>query len=165
MDASVGIAFFYFFYFSEFYQTVYGETLDNINISKEQLLNNFKLAKDKQLTLAGLLLFGTQVESIKPQFGIKGTRYFNENEFWDKEDIGGKLPEPQKKGVDFILRNLKRRQISNDFNAPGELEIPMLVVKEAVANALVHRDYFINSSIFINNYVDKRIKRILNRNN
>jgi predicted nucleic acid-binding protein len=155
MDAGVGIALFDFFYFSEFYQTVYGETLDNINLSKEQLLNNFKLAKDKQLTLAGLLLFGTSVESLKPQFGIKGTRYFNDNEFLDKEDIGGKLPEQQKKGVDFILRNLRRRQINNDFNSPGELEIPMLAVKEAVANALVHRDYFINSSIFINIFPDR----------
>ncbi|HEC84527.1 MAG TPA: transcriptional regulator [Thioploca sp.] len=155
MEAGVEIGSFDFFYFAEFYQMVYGETLDDITLSKEQLLNNLKLAKDKHLTLAGLLLFGKQVELIKPQFGIKATGYINDDEFWDKEDIGGKLLEQQKKGVDFILRNLRRRQTDNDFNSPGELEIPVLAVKEAVANALVHRDYFINSSIFINIFTDR----------
>ena len=155
METDVEIDAFDFFYFSEFYQMVYEETLDYINIRQSQLLKNFKLLKDKYLTLAGLLLFGKQVELIKPQFGIKATYYINEDEFLDKEDIGGKLPEQQKKGVDFILRHLKRRPTQNDFNAPGELEIPLPAIKEAVANALVHRDYFINSAIFIHIFADR----------
>jgi ATP-dependent DNA helicase RecG len=155
MDAGVEIEALDFFYFAEFYQMVYEEPLDDLNISKEQLLNHLKLAKDKHLTLAGLLLFGKRVEWAKPQFGIKGTCYLNEDEFLDKEDIGGKLFEQQKKGVDFILRNLRRRQTDNNFNSPGKIEIPLLAVKEAVANALAHRDYFINSSIFINIFLDR----------
>ncbi len=155
METDVEIEAFDFFYFSEFYQMVYGETLDHTNISKSQLLKNFKLLKDKHLTLAGLLLFGKQVELMKPQFGIKATYYLNDDEFLDKEDISGKLPEQQKKGVDFILRHLKRRPTQNDFNAPGELEIPLPAIKEAVANALVHRDYFINSAIFIQIFADR----------
>jgi ATP-dependent DNA helicase RecG len=155
METDVGIEAFDVFYFSEFYQMVYGESLDYINLKQSHLLKNLKLLKDKHLTLAGLLLFGKQVELIKPQFGLKATSYINEDEFSDKEDIGGKLPEQQKKGVDFILRHLKRRPTQNDFNAPGELEIPLPAIKEAVANALVHRDYFINSAIFINIFADR----------
>jgi len=155
MDAGIGIDSFDFFYFSEFYKAVYGETLENINISKEQLLENLKLVKENHLTLAGLLLFGKHVEFMKPQFCVKGTYYLNEDEFLDKEDMGGKLFEQQKKGVDFILRHLIRRQKGKDFNSPGELEIPAAALKEAVANALVHRDYFINSSIFINIFNDR----------
>ncbi len=56
---------------------VYGELLADINIDKVSLLENLKLAKDNHLTLAGLLLFGKQVEFIKPQFCIKGTCYIN----------------------------------------------------------------------------------------
>jgi predicted HTH transcriptional regulator len=155
MDAGIGIDSFDFFYFSEFYKAVYGETLENINISKEQLLENLKLVKENHLTLAGLLLFGKHVEFMKPQFCVKGTYYLNEDEFLDKEDMGGKLFEQQKRGVDFILRHLRRRQKEKDFNSPGELEIPAAALKEAVANALVHRDYFINSSIFINIFNDR----------
>lgn len=155
MSTDTEIDGFDFFYFSEFYRMVYGESLEDINISKTLLLENLKLAKDKHLTLAGLLLFGKQVEFVKPQFCIKGTCYLNEDEFWDKEDISGKLFEQQKKGVDFILRQLIRRQPDKDFNSPGELEIPALALKEAIANALVHRDYFINSSIFVNIFNDR----------
>ncbi len=159
MDTGIGIDSCDFFYFSEFYRIFFGETLDNLTISKEQLLENLKLAtKNKHLTLAGLLLFGKDVEFVKPQFGIKCTYYLNEDEFLDKEDIGGKLLEQQKKGVDFVLRHLKRKPLekdSNDFNTPTELEIPALAIKEAIANALVHRDYFINSSIFIKIFNDR----------
>jgi predicted HTH transcriptional regulator len=155
MSTEIGIDSFDFFYFSEFYRLIYEESLEEITISKASLLENFKLAKENNLTIAGLLLFGKDVELIKPQFCIKGTCYINEDEFWDKEDMGGKLFEQQKKGVDFILRKLRRRQIDKDFNSPGELEIPAPALKEAIANALLHRDYFINSSIFINIFNDR----------
>ncbi len=156
MSTEIGIDSFDFFYFSEFYRLIYEESLEDITISKASLLENLKLAnKENNLTLAGLLLFGKDVELIKPQFCIKGTCYINEDEFWDKEDMGGKLFEQQKKGVDFILRKLRRRQIDKDFNSPGELEIPAPALKEAIANALLHRDYFINSSIFINIFNDR----------
>jgi predicted HTH transcriptional regulator len=156
MDARIGIEAFDFFYFSEFYQLVYGNSLDNLHIEKPQLLKNLKLAtQDNHLTLAGLLLFGKHVEFVKPQFGIKATYYYNEDEFLDKEDIGGKLFEQQKKGVDFILRHLKRPPLKKDFNAPGELEIPAQAIQEAITNALIHRDYFINSAIFINIFDDR----------
>ncbi len=155
MSTEIGIDSFDFFYFSEFYRLTYEELLEEITISKASLLENLKLAKANNLTLAGLLLFGKDVELIKPQFSIKGTCYINEDEFWDKEDMGGKLFEQQKKGVDFILRKLRRRQTDKDFNSPGELEIPAPALKEAIANALLHRDYFINSSIFINIFNDR----------
>jgi predicted HTH transcriptional regulator len=155
MSTEIGIDSFDFFYFSEFYRLTYEELLEEITISKASLLENLKLAKENNLTLAGLLLFGKDVELIKPQFCIKGTCYINEDEFWDKEDMGGKLFEQQKKGVDFILRKLRRRQTDKDFNSPGELEIPAPALKEAIANALLHRDYFINSSIFINIFNDR----------
>ncbi len=48
MDAGIGIDYCDFFYFSEFYRLVYGDTLDNLTISKEQLLENLKLATKNQ---------------------------------------------------------------------------------------------------------------------
>ena len=48
MDAGIGIDYCDFFYFSEFYRVVYGDTLDNLTISKEQLLENLKLATKNQ---------------------------------------------------------------------------------------------------------------------
>lgn len=156
MPVAVSIEHFDFLYFTKFYQTAFGEELSDLTIPREALLENLKLLQDKQLTLAGLLLFGKNVALHKPQFGIKGTVYLSKDKFRDKEDIGGNLFEQYKQGVDFILRNLHRAQRQGqNFNAPGELEIPVVAIKEAVANALAHRDYFINSSVFINIFADK----------
>lgn len=142
-------------WFAHYYQATFNEPLAESTLPRETLLENLKLARDGYLTLAGLLLFGRNVAWHRPQFGIKATVYLTPDEFRDKEDIGGNLFMQQKQGVDFILRNLHRRPTpGQDFNAPGELEIPAAALKEAVANALVHRDYFINSAIFINIFPD-----------
>ena len=144
-------------WFTRCYQATFGESPDEAEagVGRPALLENLKLAHDDRLTLAGLLLFGRDVGRHKPQFGIKATVYVAPEEFRDKEDIGGHLFEQYKRGVDFVLRNLHRRPASPDFNAPGEIEIPAAAIKEAVANALVHRDYFINSSISIDILPDR----------
>jgi predicted HTH transcriptional regulator len=136
--------------FEQFYNTYYHDQLDEIDIPLPQLLENFKLAKGELLTLAGLLIFGKHVEFARPQFGIKATYYESNESFRDKEDIGGTLSEQFKRAAAFIERNLHRVQVSDDFNSPGVLEIPGPVLKEVIANAIVHRDYFLNTSIFVN---------------
>lgn len=142
-------------WFARYYQATFGEALSEVEVGRETLLENLKLAHDGRLTLAGLLLFGKEVSRHKPQFGIKGTVYLTPDEFRDKEDMGGHLFEQHKRGVDFILRNLHRGPSGKDFNAPGEIEIPAAAIKEVVANALMHRDYFIDSSVFINLFDDR----------
>lgn len=141
--------------FSYFYQTVFGEYLNESEIRDRTLLENLKLAKEGNLTLAGLMLFGKTPTLSKPQFAVKGTVYLSDDEFRDKEEIGGNLFEQHRRGTDFILRNLRRIQKLPDFNAPGELEIPSPAIKEAVANALAHRDYFIDAPVFINIFEDR----------
>ena len=141
--------------FAHFYQIAFKEDWRDAGVEQETLLENLKLAHDGSLTLAGLLLFGQRVEWRRPQFGIKATVYLTPDEYRDKEDIGGNLFTQRKQGVDFILRNLHRRQQGQDFNAPGVLEIPEAAIKEAVANALLHRDYFIQSSVAIDIHADR----------
>ncbi len=142
-------------YFERFYRKYYHEKVDDLDIPLAKLLENLKLAQEDHLNLAGLLIFGKFVEFKKPHFGIKATYYETKDRFRDKEDIGGKLIIQFKKGVDFIERNLYRIQQNDDFNSPGIIEIPVPVIKEVIANAIVHRDYFISSSIFINMDKDK----------
>ena len=141
--------------FAHFYQIAFKEDWRDAGVEQETLLENLKLAHDGSLTLAGLLLFGQRVKWRRPQFGIKATVYLTPDEYRDKEDIDGNLFTQRKQGVDFILRNLHRRQQGQDFNAPGVLEIPEAAIKEAVANALLHRDYFIQSSVAIDIFADR----------
>jgi ATP-dependent DNA helicase RecG len=80
--------------------------------------------------------------------------YLNADEFRDKEDISGNLFEQYKRGVDFVLRNLHRMPQGPDFNAPGEVEIPAAAVREVIANALIHRDYFVDAPIQVSIFPD-----------
>lgn len=148
-------------YFHNFYQKVYDESLENMELTIFKLLENLRLMKNEQLTLAGLLLFGKAPNNIKPQFCIKATS-FQGNEIateWykDRENITGKLIEQFKAGLHFIQRNLKRVQEGRNFNDPPILEIPAAALAEALANAIVHRDYFIHAPIYIHLF-DNRLE-------
>ena len=42
---------------------------------------------------------------------------------------------------------MRKLQKQDSFNSQAELEIPMETIEELLVNALIHRDYFISSSI------------------
>lgn len=138
-------------FFRERYKKFYQEELDSLGIPLANLVANLKLVKNEKLTLAGLLLFGKKPERYRPQFIIKAT-YFEGNEisghhFIDKEEIQGKLIDQYHKGKHFIRRNLKAVQKGHNFNAPGTLEIPEDAFSEIIANAIVHRNYYVSAPI------------------
>jgi len=146
-------------FFSSRYLEDYQEEMQELDIRLPRLLTNIKLMKGENLTLAGLLLFGKKPEQFRPQFTCKATSFAGKditaNAFRDKEDIHGKLIEQYQKGVAFITRNLRRIQVHENFNAPGQLEIPKLAFSEALANAIVHRSYYLNAPIQIYLFDDR----------
>jgi len=126
--------------FEEFYRKYYGEEIKSHHNSRLKLLRNLNLMKNKNLTLAGLLLFGRRVESIRPQFIIRATCFetdeFLIHRYLDSEEITGKLIEQFHGGVNFIKRNAR-------------FTINEAIYREALFYAIIHRDYLINNSIFI----------------
>lgn len=160
MDSGVGIDELDQTFFERFYEVTYQEKIKDISIDVDNLLFNLKLAtKEGNLTLAGLLLFSRNPENKKPQFMIKAKHYAGEDRsvdhFIDKEDIGGNLLHQYERAISFVSRNLKRIQDTEDFNDNGKIEIPEPIFIEAIANAIVHRDYFIPSQIMIDLFSDR----------
>lgn len=122
------------------------------NMNLNQLLQNMKLSEGESLTLAGLLLIGGNPQKYKPLFSIKCIAFVGNDisgaQFRDKDDLyEGNLLILYNKAIEFIIRNLKNIQVENGFNSLGQLEIPKQVLEEILVNALVHRDYYISSSI------------------
>jgi predicted HTH transcriptional regulator len=146
-------------FFQRRYKKYYKDGFEKVGISLEQLLTNLKLINNDKLTLAGLLLFGKNPERLRPQFVIKATHFAGNDisvqQFIDKQDIHGKLIEQFKEGRAFIKRNLRRIQTSKNFNAPGVLEIPEEAFAETIANAIVHRNYYISAPIQIYLFEDR----------
>ncbi len=146
-------------FFQRRYKKYYQQEFEKLGISFEQLLTNLKILQNNKLTLAGLLLFGKKPERLRPQFVIKATSFagndLSSRDFSDKQDIQGKLIEQFKEGRAFIKRNLRRIQTTKNFNAPGVLEIPEEAFAETLANAIIHRNYYISAPIQIYLFDDR----------
>jgi predicted HTH transcriptional regulator len=139
-------------FFKMFVEKKTGKTFDDLNQSIPQILNNMSLARDEKLTLAGLLLFGKKPQNFKPILSVQCIAFVGNDvagkEFRDNEPpFDGNLTELYEKTMNFISRNLHKKQVEKSFNSVGELEIPKEVFEELVVNALIHRDYFVQSSI------------------
>lgn len=137
--------------FKEFYKSRFEQEIIDEKGEVERILNNLKLLIDGNLTLASLLLFGNNNRAIIPQFCIKAiwfdTNEFLTNKYRSSDNISGTIVEQYNKGKDFVVSKLNRIQKDKDFNSIGYLEIPELVIKELLINAISHRDYFIEDSI------------------
>lgn len=140
-------------YFEEFYEKDYGETLNQSGLEIHEVFDNLKLGLQKKLRLGGLLLFGKKPEKYKPAFIIKAISFLGTDptgtDYRDSEDIKGNLINQYEDALSFIMRNMRKIQDDKGFNTEGEPEIPKLVFEELLVNALVHRDYYINSPITI----------------
>lgn len=138
-------------YFKEFYQKQFEEDFEKSEIPLIQVLNNLNLAKNNNLNIAGLMLFGKEPEKYKSAFIIKAVAFVGNDPTGDKYidsiDIKGKLEKQYRGAIDFLKRNLKYIQKEKGINTLGDLEIPPIVLEELVVNALIHRNYFINAPI------------------
>ena len=137
--------------FKDFYRKVFYVDIDESGMATEKILHNLKLMEKDALTLSGLLLFGYSPQRFKSQFLVKAVSFFGNElsgkEYRDSEDIGGTILDQYRNGMAFLKRNLRKVQKEKHFDSTGTLEIPEVALEEVVVNALIHRDYFIESSI------------------
>ena len=138
-------------YFKKFYLKKFEDTLELNDVNLEKLLENMNLMKNGKLSIAGVLLFAKNPEFKLPLF-IVNAIYYNSNEVSDDEyndnkNIEGNLQDVFRETVKFIRSNLHYIQGGQSVNSIGIPEIPLIAVEEIVANALIHRNYFISSSI------------------
>jgi len=139
-------------YFQKFILAKTKKTIDELGQSTSTILSNLGMLKDGKISLGGLLLFGKNPQQFRPTFTVQCISVvgnnISTNEFRDKEEpFTGNLKELYDKTLSFITRNLKKLQKGDGFNSQSELEIPIETIEELLVNALIHRDYFISSSI------------------
>ncbi len=142
-----------FYLFLEKYDKNLYEKLKSGDLDFKRLLQNFDIMRGNNLTLAGNLIFGIDPQRFSKSFyvdccyfdgnDISVTKYINERRVY------GDFETLYIKATDFIKSNLINRQVDDNFNSNGVPEISYEVIGELVVNALIHRDYHINSSIKI----------------
>lgn len=142
-------------YFRRFFENFYQTKIEDMNVDLNKLLENMKVLTwiDEKLvfTLGGYLLFGLNPQKHFPVCKITIAK-FDGNEIgeeFEKKDLEGKLEE-QIDGADRVLNQyLKTKVKIEGFEKELKPEIPKGVLREAVVNAVAHRDYHIPSQIRI----------------
>lgn len=146
--------------FKSYYKTKYKKDFEKSGIDLPLSLQNQFLLKDGRITLAGLLLFCTNRHIYRPQFSIQcvsvNATDLTGNKLNDNEPaFEGTLIAVYEQTMAFIERNLKKIPSGKSFNSRLKWEIPQEVFEELIVNALIHRDYFINSTIKVFIYSDR----------
>jgi len=139
-------------YYKDIFEQKYRLNFDKAHIDLAQSLRNQRLMREDTLTLAGVVLLCDNRDRFCPLFtvqcvAVNAPNLLN-NTFDDNEPaFMGKLEDVYYQTMKFIDRNMKKVPSGDSFNSPLRWQIPKEVFEELLVNALVHRDYFINSSV------------------
>lgn len=126
-----------------------------VRFSDEELLNQTGMKSDGVYTLAADLLFGIWPQGIYPQFCILAAKYpgnyseqlsvkrgSEDERFQDSKRIEGNLFDMLNSGLKFIRDNQKNPiRFDDKYNRTQDHIIPDSAIREALLNALLHRDY------------------------
>jgi len=131
------------------------ETDDTLNI-----LRKLKLLKDDVLCNAGILLFGKNPHEYFPQASIKCIRFKGidvTGEMLDFKGIETDLLSEVEEVEKFIFSNISLRAWIEEgkIERQEKWEYPPKAIREALVNAIVHRDYRVPSKIQIRIFDDR----------
>ena len=146
-------------FFDNFFEKEYNERVEEQDLSRVQLLENMNLAKDGQLNICGTLLFASRPQIRLPVFIVKAVAFpgvdIEDEHYIDSQDINCKLSDVFQKVLGFVLSNIRHVQNEQGINSVGEPEIPRIVLEELIANALIHRDYFVSAPVKVLVFADR----------
>lgn len=122
----------------------------------ENIYELMSITRDGQITMSTTLLFSPYPQAYFPglcitAIAVPGTELGDTGElgerFLDNRRIEGNIPEMLEAAIGFVKKNMKIRTIINAENGQREdrADYPVTAVREAVVNALVHRDYSIHT--------------------
>jgi len=101
-------------------------------------------------TLAGLLIFGTYPQEFEPQLVITFLHYFGTTEtektpsgarFLDNRKFEGTIPDMIEDAYNHVMASIRKSSLIEGLWRKDVPEYPEEAVREAIANAVAHRDY------------------------
>ena len=138
------------------------------NVSDDEILELMGVTSEGTPTLAGLMTFSKYPQTYFPQLCITavalpgtemGETGTDGERFIDNKRITGAIPDMLEEAVEFVRTNSRTKTIIDDNGKRVDKnEYPIKAVREAILNALVHRDYSIyteNTPIRIEMYRDR----------
>jgi ATP-dependent DNA helicase RecG len=133
----------------------------------EEVLKRLAVCKqiDDQVnpTLAGLMMFGKYPQEFFPQLMITFVQYYGTIEgehtprgerFVDNQRFEGPVPEMIERTLTYVMTSMRKSSLIDGLLRQDIPEYPQEALREAIANAVAHRDY---SSHVRGSYVQVRM--------
>lgn len=125
-------------------------------IDDKSIYELMSVTRNNRLTLSSIMLFSPYPQAYFPQLcitaivipGIEMGDLGNGGErFLDNQRIEGNIPEMLNAALNFVRKNIRIKTIINLENGAREDkgDYPLIAIREAIANALIHRDYSIHT--------------------
>lgn len=116
---------------------------------EEALRQIAAVTADGQPTVSGLLLFGRDPQVFLPQAGIIFVKFLGKEPrgpgglpgYGRREEIGGPLPRMIERAWRVILEEMRVEAVVRGLKREERTEYPPFAVREALINAVCHRDY------------------------
>ena len=142
------------------------------NVTESEILEMMGATVDGVPTLAGILTFSRYPQTWFPQLCITavvipglemGDQSDEGMRFIDNRRITGAIPDMVEEAVDFVKKNSRMMTVIDDNGERNDRpEYPVRAVREAILNALIHRDYSQyteNTPVSIEMYRDRIVFR------
>lgn len=138
-------------------------------LTEEQIYEMLNIKRNEKFTLASVMNFSLYPQGVFPQLGITaivvpgysiGELGDSGERFTDNKRIEGTISEMLEEAMTFCKRNMRIKTIidSETGKRNDRLEYPINAVREAILNALIHRDYSVHTEgtpIQINFFTDR----------
>jgi len=117
---------------------------------RERLLENWGLLLNGYPTIAGMVLFGRQVQRHLPFAQINAARFLGSDSStnpFDRKDLTGQLLDVIEQAERFLYLHLPIPHEIRGFEPEPKPELPKEALREAIVNAVAHRDYTVHGPI------------------
>lgn len=125
-------------------------------IKDEDVLELMSVKRNQEITISAILMFCPYPQAYFPQLCITaivvpgkelGMLGESGERFIDNQRIEGNIPNMLNEAIKFVRKNMRNKTIINSETGQREdrTDYPITAVREAVINALVHRDYSVHT--------------------
>jgi ATP-dependent DNA helicase RecG len=131
---------------------------ESLTDSNEHLLENLQLKEGEYLKRAAIMLFHSNPENFVTGSFIKIGYFQTDDELIFQDEIHGNLFEQIEKTIDLLITKYIKAEISYEgITRVEKYEYPKEAIREALLNAIAHKDYSGGVPIQISVYGDKII--------
>ena len=140
----------------EYYKCLKREKPNLAALPNSTINELLSITREQQITLSAVMLFCNYPQAFFPQLCVTAVTVPGNSvgdigeqgeRFGDNQRIEGTIPEMLDKAIEFVQRNMRIKTIVDPETGKRQdrTDYPITAVREAVLNALVHRDYSLHT--------------------